>query len=670
MKAHFSRWMVAGECMLAAISAQATFIDHHFDAAPFTNGATLVTAVEQWRASDAGVMVVNTRYASPSNSVLVPSGSTLTNAVDVPTPGVVWADYRITPFLGVAPDLSATNGASILQYFGTDGYLMVWTNGGWLTCSNDVWGQPVAKVTTNTFASIAIYQNFSNRTAAILVNDQVVAQDLPFIANLANCGTFQYDGADGDAWLDDVRIQPTYDTTRHLANSNGVDGADAAELETYGYVARTHYVGGGSGYPGHATIQAALNDWRARDSLYVYSGQYAENVTVSSNVTFSGQSFTNSGNLTIGAGAIVTFENGTVWSNITIGANAQVAFNQALTCSNLFVLGNATVTFGGALSVGSAAVAQGAQVTLNQSTVCGALANTGTVTLADGRVLTLDSATLSGVLLATGASTVTVATVLSVPANGTGHLDFSGGRLLVASAGVDMTGTFSITNSWGTQAMAGLDFADDFELYADNTVVTNLGFRGWGASSSGVLVKAGQGVSNTRAVVLAADSTLSNRVAGAGQPKLWTDYYIRPSWGMAPTGLNTNSYTFLSYVGTNGVLNVWNAGSWTACSSYLDGGEPISALATDSYTRVSVFLNFDTHLAAVFIAGKLVLQQVPFPAGAAISNYSGFQGDSLEGNLALDNIRITAGIPAGLSRAEEIQLNDALMPLGSVFKIR
>jgi hypothetical protein len=233
-----------------------------------------------------------------------------------------------------------------------------------------------------------------------------------------------------------------------------------------------------------------------------------------------------------------------------------------------------------------------------------------------------------------------------------------------------MTGVFSITNSWGTQATVGLDFIDDFEVYAADTIMTNLGFRGWGASSAGILVKAGHGASSSKGVVLPTDTTLSNRVAGASHPKLWTDYYIRPSWGEAPTGFDTNRYTFLSYVGTNGCLNVWNAGNWAVCSNYLDGSGPVTPMATNTYTRVSVFLNYGSYRAAVYIAGKLVLQQVPFPAGGAITNYNSFQGDSLGGSLALDNIRITTGIPSGLSRAEEIQINDALMPLGSVFKIR
>ena len=603
MKTILGWWWGAGVWMLAVMSAQAVYFDHHFDADPFTNGATFVTAVQQWQASDAGVMVVNTKYVSPSNSVLVPARSTLTNTVAVAGPGVVWTDYRITPFLGEAPDLSATNGASIVQYFGSDGYLVVWTNGCWLTCSNDVWGQPVVKVTTDTFASISLYQNYSSQTAAILVNDQVVVQDLPFLGHAVNYGTFEYDGADGTAWLDDVRIQTTYDPVRLTHDRNGDGMADGNELQTYGYVARTQYVGVGKAF---LTLTAALAVARDRDILNITGASYNESVAVTQNLTLTG-AFTNSGTITVAAGKTVTVASDFV-SSLTVS--------------------------------GTVALAQG--VVVSGATV----AVVGTVTVP----------TNNSQLLARGLSISGGGTVVS-----------SGGR--VVASGVDMTGSFTLDNTWGTPVTAGLDFVDDFELYADGSQMANLGFRGWGASSAAVLVKASQGVNGSKGVVLPAEAVVSNRVNSAIQKKVWTDYEIRPTLGIAPTGLDTNSYTFMGFVGTNGLLNVWNAGAWAVCSNYLDGRGPVTAMATDTYTRVSVFLNYDSHLASVFIGGNLVLQQVPFPAGAAISSYNSFQGDSLDGNLALDNIRITTGIPSGLSRAEEIQLFDALMA-GSVFRIR
>jgi hypothetical protein len=627
------QWLTLSGWLFVALTSQAGYIDHTFDAMPFTNGATFVTPVQQWQASTSSVRVVDTKSFSPSNSVYLPAGAEISNLVTVSAPDMVWTDFRTAPFLGEAPETSITTGVALVQYFGTNGYLTVWTNGGWLVCSNDVWGQPVLPATNGVFADVSICQNFSNQTSAILLNDQVVCQDLPFLGSFANYGSFKASVADGDSWLDDVYITNSYAVARLTHDRNGDGLVDGNELQTYGYVARTQYVGGGQGYPSYSTIQAALNAWRARDSLYVYAGQYAEDVTVTNSLTFGGQAFSNSGSLTIGPGINVAFQGGTVWSNVTVGSNAVVAFSQPLTCSNLSVGANASVTFGGFVTIGSA--------------------------------------TVLGSVLASGASTVTVATVLSVPTNGAGHLDFSGGRLLVASAGVDMTGTFSITNTWGTQASIPLDFTDDFELYAADTIVTNLGFRGWGATSAGVLVKATQGLSGSKGAVLSDGAVLSNRMASVGQPKIWTDFYTRPVLGEAPAVANTNNYAFFSFVDTNGFLNVWKAGVWVVCSNVLDGsGSAVTAMDTGAYARVTLFMNFDSHLAAVFVAGKLVCQQVPFPAGAAIPSYTSFRAESPDGSLALDNVRITTGIPTGLSRAGEIQLNDALMPLGNVFKMR
>ncbi len=104
----------------------------------------------------------------------------------------------------------------------------------------------------------------------------------------------------------------------------------------------------------------------------------------------------------------------------------------------------------------------------------------------------------------------------------------------MAAPGVDMTGTFTLDNKWGTQATVGLDFIDDFEPYTADSQVANLGFRGWGASSTGVLVKATQGVGSSKAAVVPDFSVLSNRITSVGQPKIWTDYYIKPVLGVAP----------------------------------------------------------------------------------------------------------------------------------------
>jgi hypothetical protein len=479
---------------------------------------------------------------------------------------VAWTEVRFRPHWGIAPDAAVTNGVAVVQYFGTNGYLNVWTNGGWLTCSNDVWGQAVPAVATGVFVNVAVYQNFTAQRAAVLVNDRVVVQDLPFLGNFPNYGSLRLFGAGQNSWLDDAFVSNTYAVARHTSDSNGVYGVDAGELQSVGYVARTLYVGTGSGYPLFATIQDALNVWRPRDTIHVYGGVYAGNVTITGNVTFVGQTFTNSGSVTVFAGATLT---------------------------------------------------------LNQSANFGTLAATGTVTV--------------------GANTLTIGT-LTVPAGGS--LAFTGGRFYVPSAGVDMTGTFTIDQRWGTQATLPPNFLDDFELYAGGSQFANLGFRGWGASSTGVVVQAGQGLTNSLAAVLPTGTVLSNRIAGAGHAKLWTDVQFRPKRGFAPAVAVTNNRAFLSYVDTNGFLNVWNAGAWAVCSNAFDGS-PVQAMTNTAYSRVTVFVNYTTQRAAVFVDGELVRELVPFAAGATVAQYNNFVTQNEGGSTALDNVGVSTNIPAG-----------------------
>jgi hypothetical protein len=598
-------------------ASRADYIDHHFDAAPFTNGATFTVPVSQWQASDASVSVVSTKSVSGSQSVLVSDGTALSNAVAMPGPGVVWTEVRVAPVLGEAPSTAVTNGVATLQYFGTNGYLNVWTGGGWQACSNDVWDQPVVQVTNGVFAAVSIYQNFATRKAAILLNDQVVAQDLAFLGNSADFGGFRISGADSNAWLDDVYIQATYDSARHVANGNGVDGTDAAELQAYGYVARTLYVGVGQPY---TSLSNALAVARDRDTLSVdCSALYSESVTITQNLTITGCAFTNSGLIAVAAGKTVT---------------VATAFYSSLSVSGVLALAQGVVVSGATVSV------------------------VGSVTVA-----TNNAQLLTG----------------SLAISGSGAVASSGGR--VTTPGVDLTGTFTLDHTWATAAAMGLPFSDDFELYAADSQVANLGFRGWGASSSGVVVKASEGFGGTKGVVVPDDSVLSNRIAGVGQPKIWTDVYLRPVLGPAPGAVDTNAYTFISFVGTDGFLNVWNSGAWATCSNYVDGSAA-TAMDTGTYARITWFLNFGTHRAAAFVGGKLVCEQVPFPAGAAIPSYGGFRAQSLEGSAALDNVGITTNIPAGLLAwdldndgipdATEIHKYDALlaMPVGTVFKFR
>lgn len=595
------------------MTCQAGFIHHNFDAAPFLYGTNFLSPVSQWQASDAGVTVVSNTYNSAPQSVLVPSGAALSNDVASPGPTVVWTELAVAPCLGDPPDTSALAGRAFVQYFDADRYLHIWTTNGWLVCSNDVWGSPVAQVTAGVFANLSIYQNFTTHKAAVMLNDQVVLQDLPFLTNLVNYGGVRMRGADGAAWLDDVSVTNTYDAARHSADRNGMGGTDAAELQQYGYVARTQYVGAGQTY---TTLAAALAVARDRDVLYVTGAGYAESVTVTQNLTIVG-SFTNSGTITLAAGATLAVAGG---------------FTSSLSVS-------------GTLAIASGVVVSGATVTV-----------AGTITVAGGNAQ----------LLADG-----------LAVNGSGTVVSSGGT--VSTPGTGMTGTFTLDNTWGgAQVAMGLDFNDDFDSYTPDTQVTNLGFRGW-ASTAGVVVKAGQGVGNTNGVVIASGGAISNKITSALQSRIWTDCYLSPVPGEAPAAVAAGR-AFAGYVGADGFLYVWtNNSGWAVCSNYVNGSA-ITAMSPSTYMRVTAFLNFNTHLAAIFIDGKLAREQVSFPAGAAVPSLSGFRAQAGDGQARLDSVQITTRIPAGMTAdldgdgipdALEIETYDTLNgPAGSVFLIR
>ncbi len=619
-------WLLGSGCLLAAVSVQAGYLNDHFDTPPFTNGATFTTAVSNWMASTGSVVVTGAKYYSSPNSILLPAESAISNTVSVTpaAPSVVWTDLRIAPTLGAAPDPSAMNGVTWLSYFDANGYLQVWNGSAWLVCSNDVFNQAVPAMSTGAFATISIYQNYSTRKAAVLVNDRLVLQDLAFPVAASTYNAVGVISRDSSAWLDDAYVQTNYDAGRLTNDLNGVYGVDAGELQMYGYAARTLYVGGSSPYA-YASLSNALGVARDRDTLNVTGASYGESVTITQNLTLAG-SFTNSGTITVAAGEQV----------------------------------NVTGSFVSSLMVsGTLQLAQGVVVSGTTVTVAGTVAG-----------LTNGARLIAGTLNLTGSGSV-VAT---------------GGEVAAAGAGVDMTGTFTLNaGTWGLQAVAGLDFTDDFELYADNTPVQKLGFRGWGASSAGVLVQATQGYGSSKGVIIPDGCLISNRLTTVGQPKIWTDFHLKAVPGIAPAAPDTNQAAFVSYVATNGILQVWSAGAWLACTNYIDGSA-VPAMSTGSYTRVTVFANFVTHKAAVFIEGKLSRELVGFPAGATIPSYTTLGVYNNDTTACLDDMRITTGVPVdllavtpatdldgdGMADAQEIQVHDSVrfMPFGTVFKLQ
>ena len=387
----------------------------------------------------------------------------------------------------------------------------------------------------------------------------------------------------------------------------------------------------------------------------VNSGVIGQNVVASfSNTVTCGAS------LTVGTNAMATFIQSLSCSSLVVRAGATLTC-QSLTCSNLVVepgahftcLGafvcnsacsigqNATVSFAGTVSCpGSFSASSGAMVTLSQGAAIGVLDVAGTLAVGAGKTLTANVATVSGGVQITGAGTVSVATSLSV--TGGGLLTFTSSRLIAPANNVDMNGTFTVNNTWGQSSAAmPLPFVEDFERYTAGARVVDLGFAGWGATDPGVVVQsavANSAMGGNRGLSLPAATVVSNRITTAAK-KVWTDCYVKPTLGGAPFNPPTNTAGFVSFVDTNGWLEVATGTGWEICSNFVSGAGQPDRMTTSSWTRVTIYQNLTNNSVAVFINGKLVRQLLQAP-GAPLTAYTSFAMNSLDGQAYLDDVAI------------------------------
>ena len=524
----------------------------------YDNGFTFPTAssTNGWQAASASSSVTNGGAVSAPNAALLAGAVALTNAQAGSVGLRVWTDYQVNPALGVVPLTLPTNAASFLCYFSSNGWLMVATPSGCQAYTNDIWGSRVPPA-TNGYARVSIFQDYSTSKQAVLLNAQLVAQDLPFVGSASNYNQLVFRNSDSNSWLDNVWIKTNIGPTDLVGDRNGDETNDAVELQLYGYASRTQYVGG-AGYPNYPAIQAAVNAWRARDALYVSAGSYSGDVIVTNVIPFTGGAFTNSGTLTLRTGSGMVFQNPMNWGTVNVDTNSFATFDGALVCSNLIVRSGATVVmqsltcsnltveagahftckgafqcsgsclfnsgtvvvFSGMVACGgSFTVVSGASVNLVQGATLGALVDNGSVTVGAGQTLAVTTASVSGGVQVTGSGTISVGGTLSV--TGSGLLTFTSSRLVVIPRGVDMTGTFTVDNTWGTAATMNLPFTDDFESYANNTTLTTLGFRGWNASAGTVKVQTSVKHGGNNALVVPGSTVVSNRVDSGAATRIW-----------------------------------------------------------------------------------------------------------------------------------------------------
>ena len=447
----------------------------------YTTGYTFDAPANGWRADSAAAMVTNSGAYSPPNVAYLSGGVSLSNTVSADANLRLWTDLQINPVLGIATSDPTTNTSSFYSFFTLDGYLSVGTPAGFLVCSNDIWGSPVPP-STNGYARVSIFQDYRLAKQAVFVNGQLVLQDLAFITNAVNYNQFQVRNSESNCWLDNVWVQTNL--PGGLSSDRNGDGmSEAQEIQTYGYACRTQYVGG-AGYPAYGSIAAAVAAARARDTIYVPTGPYGEDILVSNAIRFVGGAFTNSGTLTVRSTGVV-FQADMTWGTVVLDTNSVATLSQGLACSNLIVAPGATVTVTSVtcsnVSVGTNArltclgafacanlcwLDQGAVVAFSNTVTCpgsltlaalstvtlargatvGVLNATGTVSVAAGQLLTIASATVPGLVLAAAGATVDVTTALSLPIGGA--LNFTQAEFIYLPIPADIGGTFMLGNAW------------------------------------------------------------------------------------------------------------------------------------------------------------------------------------------------------------------------------
>lgn len=272
---------------------------------------------------------------------------------------------------------------------------------------------------------------------------------------------------------------------------------------------------------------------------------------------------------------------------------------------------------------GTLTVAAGADVTFAQSATWGAAAVTGTLAMASGTALTVQS----GLTVGSG-----------------GSLAIVNGTLVATAEALTLTGTFTIDSTWGTQATLPLPLADTFDLYTANTRLKDLGYRGWGASSTGAVVLAGQGVGASQGAGVSAGTMVSNRVDRGAASRIWTDAYLRLQPGITPINVSTGDATFACFLDTNRNLVVSTPTGWVVCSNDVSGAA-VPAVDTQVLSRVTVHVDLVTHCFALFLDGRLLRESLAFPGGAVTSYRSLIVDNRAEATVHADEILITTNLP-------------------------
>jgi len=179
----------------------------------------------------------------------------------------------------------------------------------------------------------------------------------------------------------------------------------------------------------------------------------------------------------------------------------------------------------------------------------------------------------------------------------------------------------------------------------------------WGADVATIVVTDSVKQGGSGKSVNVNGGTITNRVEeGAASGVVWTDFYLIPQLGAAPTEAATNEANHVHYYDTNGFLNVFTASGWQMITEDIHGNA-VAAVDTNDFNRITIYQNFTDSISAVLVDGVVVLQDAAFVGSSA--NYDAFEVQNQETAPAyLDTYSVGSTLPAGLpSDATELHDN-------------
>lgn len=199
---------------------------------------------------------------------------------------------------------------------------------------------------------------------------------------------------------------------------------------------------------------------------------------------------------------------------------------------------------------------------------------------------------------------------------------------------------------------AGAAFVvDDFQGYTPNATVNSIG-NGWGAGDDTAVVSNALPVTGSQGIYVPQRATVSNGVnqSGASYPHIWTEYDLYDSGRVIPATAPMPNGTegVMMGISTGGYVIVYEPGvsQWVEYTNDVWGAS--MAIGGGDWAKISVFQDFSSHTAALFLNGHLLRAGLPF-INNTLSNYGSFNLDG--GNVTnsfLDNVAISNAIPASL----------------------